>query len=62
MNALTAAFPNFKGVSFKPNWKTLTILDDNKRWYGRVLHKHQNQKKSDTHSLSPQPGIGRASY
>ena len=38
MNALTACFPYFKGQSFKPNWKTLTVVDQDGRWFGRVMY------------------------
>ena len=38
MNAITAAFPAYKGRSFKPMWKTLTVTDRDGAWLGRVQY------------------------
>ena len=51
MNAYTACFRAYKGVSFKPKWKTLTLTDDKDAWMGRVKY----QRKSAGYSTaSPQ--------
>ena len=51
MNAFTAAFKAYKGVSFKPQWKTLTLTDDRESWMGRVKYVRQGASFS---TVSPQ--------
>jgi len=51
MNAFTAAFKAYKGVSFKPQWKTLTLTDDRDSWMGRVKYVRQGASYS---TVSPQ--------
>ena len=42
MNALNRIFKgSFKGKSFKPNWKTLTVVGPNGEWLGRTKYRRK---------------------
>jgi hypothetical protein len=48
MNAYTATYPAYKKVSYIPQWKTLTLVDDKGGWMGRVLYKRTATSTSST--------------
>jgi hypothetical protein len=39
MNAYAATYPAYRKVSYIPQWKTFTLVDDRGGWMGRVLYK-----------------------
>jgi len=41
MNAYQRAFRAYKGRSFRPLWKTLTVTDDQGAWMGRINYKRK---------------------
>lgn len=46
MNAYTKAFKAYKGKSFRPMWKSLTVVDDTGAWMGRVNYKRRPHAQS----------------
>ncbi|CAE8608358.1 unnamed protein product [Polarella glacialis] len=51
MNAYTESYTAYRSVSFRPDWKTLSLYDDRGAWMGRVRYTRA-RPSSSSHSQS----------